>query len=564
MPGPWRTSFVPYTKAVMDAFTDPDIEEIALMWGTQSAKTECINNMIGYAIDQDPGPMMIVYPEEGTAEFASLERLQPMFEATDNIRNKFRKRESERLELRFDDMYIALVGANSPSKLASRPIRYLLRDETAKYKKWARDEASPMKLSEERTKTFPHNKKIVDASTPKYDGDNIDKSFKKANVRYYYYVPCPHCGHKQRFRMGEKKQPGGIKWPEEIKNDPELALDEAWYECESCLGVIQDKHKLAMLRAGEWRPDRKPSGRIRSVAYHLNSIYSPFVTFGKVAKEFLVSKDEPADLMNFVNSWLAETWKETTVTLASDLIINERMAEHEEGTVPEDGFLLTMGVDVQLNHFIWTVRAWGEKLTSWNVAHGRVETFSDIEGILYNQWHCPVTGEIFYIQKCGMDSGYNTDDVYLFCTQHGGLVVPTKGSSQPLTSRYVISKIEKEQFAGMQLYRFDPDQYKNYLAGRISKPMGAGSWMVYKGCDRDYADQICAEQKQLIKGREVWSKVRSHAANHFLDAEVNAALAADLLGVRWLRKPEIIVNSQPDKAESGGWVNRRGNGWWGR
>mgnify|MGYP000193838435 CR=1 FL=1 len=49
-PGPWRTDFTPYTRVPMEAFTDKEIERIILVWGTQSAKTECINNMIGYAV----------------------------------------------------------------------------------------------------------------------------------------------------------------------------------------------------------------------------------------------------------------------------------------------------------------------------------------------------------------------------------------------------------------------------------------------------------------------------------------------------------------------------------
>ncbi|UTW68665.1 phage terminase large subunit family protein [Anaerobacillus sp. HL2] len=36
----------------------------------------------------------------------------------------------------------------------------------------------------------------------------------------------------------------------------------------------------------------------------MNTLYSPFVRFGEIAKEFLASKDDPEALQNFVNSWL--------------------------------------------------------------------------------------------------------------------------------------------------------------------------------------------------------------------------------------------------------------------
>ena len=59
-PGHWRTSKTPYLKKVMDAFNDLSIYDITFCAGTQLGKTAAEQNMIGYAISQDPGPMMIV------------------------------------------------------------------------------------------------------------------------------------------------------------------------------------------------------------------------------------------------------------------------------------------------------------------------------------------------------------------------------------------------------------------------------------------------------------------------------------------------------------------------
>ena len=44
----------------------------------------------------------------------------------------------------------------------------------------------------------------------------------------------------------------------------------------------------------------------------------------------------------------------------------------------------------------------------------------------------------------------------------------------------------------------------------LESPNGIGSWMVYQGCDRNYAEQICAEEKILMikngKETEEWQK----------------------------------------------------------
>ena len=66
-PGRWRTIRTPYLKGIMDAFNDPLVEEITVMASTQIGKTEGMYNMLAYAIDQDPGPALLVMPREADA-----------------------------------------------------------------------------------------------------------------------------------------------------------------------------------------------------------------------------------------------------------------------------------------------------------------------------------------------------------------------------------------------------------------------------------------------------------------------------------------------------------------
>ncbi|MHC1745334.1 MAG: phage terminase large subunit family protein [Syntrophobacteraceae bacterium] len=59
-PGPWRTDRTPYARAWMDGFNDPEIEVLAIQTGKQIAKTETLLNVIGFIVDQQPGPCMVV------------------------------------------------------------------------------------------------------------------------------------------------------------------------------------------------------------------------------------------------------------------------------------------------------------------------------------------------------------------------------------------------------------------------------------------------------------------------------------------------------------------------
>ena len=541
-PGLWKTERTPYLKEPMNAFNKKDIKDITFVAGTQLGKTVMEQNMIGFAIAQDPGPMLIVYPTDKLAEFTSENRLQPMFRLSPNLADKFLDQESQRLELQFSHMYIALVGANSPSNLASRPARYVFFDEIDKFPKWSGNEAGPLALAEERTKTF-WNKKIVKVSSPTLKTGNIWQGWEAADAQYRFYVPCPHCGAFQILRFPQ------IKWPDGCTI--QQVHYAAYYECEACNQNIDDRHKMQMLRAGQWRQINTNTGRIRSVAYHLNSLYSPWLTFGEIAAKFLASKDIPEELMNFINSWLAEPWEDKASKMQSDVVL-EKQLPYEQGQIPEQAQLLTLGVDVQLNHFWWGVRAWGPKLTSWLVDYGRAETWAEIENILYRPY--PTTlGEAFYINLACVDSGYNTDEVYQFCAMHQGVCLPTKGSSRVIKSRYSATKIDK--FFGLLLYVFDPNQFKDFIAGRLTVPVGdPGSWNVYHGCDRRYADMICAEQKKEIKDKKgrvtyEWQPISSHAQNHMLDVEVNCALAAEIAGVRYLIEPEVVTGMLGDTKE---------------
>ena len=73
--------------------------------------------------------------------------------------------------------------------------------------------------------------------------------------------------------------------------------------------------------------------------------------------------------------------------------------------------------------------------------------------------------------------------------------------------------------------------------------------MVYDGCDYEYATQVTAEHKVNVKSngtiKQVWQLKHSHGDNHYLDTEVYAMAAADILGVRTLHLAnEEVPNRQ--------------------
>ena len=541
MPGPWCNSVTPYLVEIMDAFSDDVIEEIIFVKPTQVGGTTAMENMIGAMVDQDPAPTMVVYPSDDLAETTAETRLVPMFKACQDIAGKFRETESKKLQLKFRDMFLYLTGANSPADLSSKPIRNLFLDEVDKFPGASKREADPVSLARERTKTF-FNRKIFMASTPTLKTGHIWRALERADVEKHYFVPCPHCGEYIELKFAQ------IKWPskDDVPDNAERA-EMAFYVCQACGGVITDQDKGKMLEAGQWRPVRQRGGTAKSVAFWMNTLYSPFTRFSDIAREFMRSKDDPELLQNFTNSWLAEPWEDTKLKTNADMVM-ERQTEVAAWELPEWTKLLTAGIDVQENCLYWTIRAWGDSMTSQNVAHGQALSMVEVERVMNTAFSLP-SGEKMMVELALMDSGDQTDAVYEFCLINAEWVRPCKGVPT-MQGHYRISTVDKagSRANGMQLVLVDGGKYKDMIAARMRRPNGRGSWMVHKDCDLEYAEQVTAEHKitERKNGKAVqrWALKTSHAANHYLDCEVYAAAAADVLEVR-----SLLLQNQEGEAE---------------
>ena len=567
MPGKWKNEMTPYLVGIMDEFNNYQTEKIVFCKCTQLGGTEALNNMICFSVAQDPAPMMIVYPTSELADSVVEQRIKPMLKASKETRKHFKERNSNKKELQFDNMYISIVGSNSPSELASRPIRYLFLDEVDKYPNESKKEADPISLAVERTKTF-NNRKIYMCSTPTTRTGHIWEEKEKADIEKHYFVPCPHCGEFIELKFSQ------IRWPDD--NEKLSAADKAefaQYICQECGSTINDSDKMEMLQKGEWRTVKENTKFTKTVAFWINTLYSPFTRFSQIAKAYLIAKDDTEALHNFTNSWLAEPWEDTKLKTNAETVM-ERQTDLPEFVVPEWTRLLTAGVDVQETSLYYIVRAWGEYLTSQLVTRGQVTSFKDIERIM-NLEYMKTDGTVKLVDLCLIDSGDQTDEVYDFAAMNSEWCLPSKGTSTML-SYYKLSSVNKtsSKAYGMTLALVDGGKYKDMIAGRMKRENGTGSWMVFDGIDLEYCTQVTAEHKITEKGgggklRTRWVQKTSHADNHYLDCEVYGMAAADILGVRSLflqdnnpapvaRDP--VVNSPPQRQEEEQWI-QQDNSW---
>lgn len=309
---------------------------------------------------------------------------------------------------------------------------------------------------------------------------------------------------------------------------------------------------MDMLRNGEWRTENVPDCRVRSVGYHLSSLYSPWIAFGKVAYEFFTSKDFPDQLMNFINSWLAEPWRSAKTKSTQALHFTE--STYDRGVVPDKATLLIASVDVQLDHFWWEVRAYAPGVKSYLIDYGQASTWDDLEEIIVNREYPTEYGEPRQVMKAGIDSGFRTDEVYQFCARFPEICIPLKGSSnhKTLTAPYSMSSVEKGVIGGLKLYVLNTDYWKDFIFARMVRPTDeVGTIHLFKDCPQEYTDHLRSEEKQEIRNVKTgevtvqWKPLTGHPTNHLLDTCTYNAAVADIAGVKYLTEPEEYEESNP-------------------
>ena len=584
--GPWRTSRTPYLREIMDSVSDPRVERVTLVASTQVGKTECLLNVLGYSIDQDPGPALVVMPREDDVISLGQRRIRPMLDATPQLSRHISDLKSDNLkkEIRFTRSMLYLAGSASPADLASRPIRYLIMDETDKYPRFSGREADPVSLASERTRTYS-TRKIVMASTPTTRDGYIWREY-EASDRCLYFVPCPLCGEYQSLEFAY------VKFPED-ERDPKVIRDQrlAWYECEKCGGKITDKDKPAMLSRGVWAAegtsvsadgefDKPPSPSHRG--FRIHAIYSPWLTFSEVGAKFLEAHQsgDASLLMNFTNSWLGAVWAEKSESRSTDDIA-ARAIEYEESVVHERAVVLTCGVDVQDGHLYISVRAWGPREESWLVECRRIDAgLEALVDVVVNRVWTGSDGRKHRVRLCCIDSGYRTDEVYRFSREFADVVRPIKGqqriSGVPIRSNRIDKTVAGDPVRrSIRLWHIDTNHFKDKLARMMGAHDGEhGAWHLPTNPKPEYLRHMASEHKVFKRNRAtgattaVWEPKPGEKNNHWFDTEVYNCAAAEMLSVFALEESHLLAAKGRDvkeKVEQGGtgerWIER-GKGRW--
>lgn len=485
----------------MDAFSDPLIREVVVMKAAQIGWTEVLNNTIGFHIDQEPAPVMLMQPTLDMAEAWSKDRLSPMLRDTPSLRGKVadpKARDSGNtlLHKRFEGGHLTIVGANSPSSLASRPIRVLLCDEVDRFPASAGTEGDPINLAKKRTATFG-NRKILMGSTPTVKGaSRIEAAFNESDQRYFH-VPCPECSEFQRLVWSQ------VKWDE---GKPETAH----YVCVHCGSLLADESKPEMLRRGEWRGSQPFSG---VAGFHISELYSPWSTWPEMAVAHVRAKRLPETLQTWVNTALGETWELHGSTVESGSLL-ERREPYGPENIPEGVLLLTAGCDTQDDRVEVQLNGWGAGEECWPIEQrvfrgdpGKAQLWEEVDAYLL-QTFTTEDGRRLHIEAAAVDSGgHYTQAVYDFVVSRKRRrvwAVKGMGGTGKLAWPKKASRTAKSR---ANVFILGVDAIKSVLYGRLGKVLEPGPGYIHLPHDVDA--EFC---KQLTSEKAITKYVRGRAS----------------------------------------------------
>ena len=541
--GQWNTSRAEYQREIMDTFNDPNIERIVVMTSSQVGKTEIILNAIGYYIDQDASPILIVQPTLQMGQAFSKDRLSAMIRDSEKLRGSVKDARSRdanntTMHKKFAGGHLTIVGSNSASGLASRPIRILLMDEVDRYELSAGSEGSPIALAVARTKTF-WNRKIFMCSTPTIKGlSAIESAFEESDKRYYY-VPCPECEHKQVLKWKN------VVWEED---KPETAA----YACEECGSVIEESKKQWMLKHGEWRATNEANN---TAGFHISELYSVWSTWSQMATNFLEAKKNPETLKTFINTALGESWEEQGDAVEYDTLLQRRLS-YDKTNVPEDVLVITAGIDCQKDRLECQTVGFGKNYEAWVIDYkifwgdpNAFQVWQDLDVYLKKRFKTE-TNRIIPISCACIDSGgHHTNMVYQFTKpRQARRIFAIKGLSQagkPIANRPTFVGKNKAV-----LYGVGTDTAKEAIFARLSTDPEATTLHFPNDVDEEFFKQLTAEKRvtKWIRGKKslVWKQIRPR--NEALDTLVYNFAAIYILNPNFdVIEQKILVNDSKPK-----------------
>ena len=541
-PGLWRTSRTPYLRDIMDAFTDPGVRHIVLVAASQVGKTEVINNMIGYIIDQNPGSILFVHPTTIDAREFSKLRIAPMIRDSPALRRKIsapKSRDSGNtlLQKTYPGGILTLCGSNEAHALASKPIRYVFGDERDRWAVSAGTEGDPWELAMARQTTF-YNAKAVEVSTPTIRGSsNIEKSFSKGTMERWK-SKCPHCGeyHEIQWKNIHYKAKETV-----VNNERTYTIHDVLWICPSC--ACTSEESVMKKQPAQWVAEN-PAAYANGVrSFWLNAFVSPWASWESICLKYQNALGDTNKMQVVYNTCFGMLWENRGDTQDPDTLLGRR--DIYDAELPEGVLALTAGVDTQDDRFEYEIVGHGHFGETWGIEYGIImgspddpATWDSLDMMVFDRVLRFKDGLGLKVSRSFVDEGgHFTEQVRKYCRDRLWKKVfcikGVTGPDRPFTEKPKKMKIivNNRYLGTCWQYQIGVDAGKQMVMDnlRVETP---GSKYCHFPLRDDYghayfhgllSEHLVPEGK--TRQRWIWQKIPGHERNEPLDCR-NYALAA--------------------------------------
>jgi phage terminase large subunit GpA-like protein len=494
---PGHVRLWPYQKQIADAISDPMTERVTLVKGVRLGFTTLLTGAIGAYVANEPASVLCLLPTDSDTRDYVVNELEPIFAASPVLRDALSSDadESGRNTLtskRFAGGSLRVIAARAPRNLRRVTARILLIDEADAMEVTA--EGSPVRLAERRTMSYS-NRKIVVGSTPlAEDTSHVLRAYGECDGRIFE-VPCAACGAYREIMWGD------IEWE---PGKPETAA----FRCPHCKALIDERHKAAMVTAGEWRATRQVQGH---AGFRLNSLVSllPNASWGRLAKEFIACKEDASELQVFTNTILAQGWNAPGAEL-DETALQARAEDFSLNEIPPEVLVVTTGSDLQEDRIETTIVGWTRTAEAlvlghviiWGAPASDDTVWLELDELLKTKWRHPHGGTL-RVDAAIIDSGAFTDAAYAFCFPLlGRRIWAGKGMAGSRPALQMAKVKAKSAAHGGRLFLVGVDTIKQTLFQRLQH---GRSIRFSKSLQPVWYEQLAAERRvvRYVRGRPV-------------------------------------------------------------
>ena len=544
--GLWKSSLSPWVRDIFDTFPDNNVSDISIMCSAQSAKTQSMICLLVWALSEEPAPTMWVTSTGDEAASLMKTRLIPTIKNCGLFKDQIEsdRRAVNKLEVTLHNASLIVTGSSSPSRLQSKPVRWLFLDEVRNYPEGA------LEMAVKRTRAYWNARRVI-VSTPDTENDAVHRAFLAGDQQVWHF-PCMECKEPIKMEWGDLAFDQG----ENVRDkdgllDMDAVAETIAYKCPHCQHRMEDvpavRHHI--VNRGRFHA-MNPNAPAHRKSFHWNALLPTWVTWRDLVEEWIEAQSalrnaDVQPLKDFINETLGEPWQDRLGQVEDDIDILKRQEDYDMADKWEEEEFRFLAADKQAKggeHYYYVVRSFAKDGGhSRLVGYGRVFTETQLLEVAkdYN----------VHPKFCLIDCGYDTATVMKFCLNNGWKPMMGDGSKNYAhqkdgkTVRQVWTSARMDVGLGtrgrrqfLTQWRWSNPSVKDIFAELTGGLIGR--WTLPADIDQDYVNQLTAEirvERTDSKGRVAheWKKVRKD--DHLRDCELMitvASLAAGVMGSR--------------------------------